>query len=422
MADLGFNNKLLNGEDDENQQAQTGAATETPGQGESAGFVSGGTGGVSTAGTGAGGQGSWTNIQSYLSANKGGTGSEKLVQDKIGTQFGSEKSAIEKSGTDTKTEADKAVGGIKDAAQNGRKWVDDAAKSYDWSGQGSAAYQNGTQKLRDAVGGQYSGPSSYNYQMGGDTTRYGEALGNDQGFSNVMGELYRDASGGQISRGGLDLQAQLDASNTELANTRNNLLSQYAGLSDLRNQTAEKAQGYIDSARTDYGKYQNQLKDSLATYANDRSTSIDRAEDAARRAYHDQTYGAGSLTDKQFTDSLGGGDFDYLRNNKDSRGIDSIGKLQDFFDNAATWGGDAAKNAIFDYADANVGNFDPSEGNLARITREMDEYYDRSRKQFAGTADAEKRQFNTIMDILGLAGRETQGFDAVQRSKSARGK
>lgn len=416
MANL-LNNNLM--QEDEEKEFQTGAGTQT--QGASSGIVSGsgaGNGQPNAGVAGAGGTG-WTNIQSYLNANKGGTGSEKFVQDKVGSQFGTEKSAIQKAGDETKSGAQAQVAGVKDAADNSKKWIDESAKNYNWNGAQSQDYYNSTNKLRGAANGQYAGPTQYNYDIGENTQRYGAALGDNKAFSGLMDSFYKDAAGGQISRGGLDLQQQLDVNNDNLASTRQNLLKDYAGLGTLRDQTATEAGGAIEQARNQYGVEQNRLRDGLANYGTETDTARARAEADASKAYRDATYADGSQNATEFQDSLSDADRNYMGRTASSFGANSIGKMQDFFDGPSTWGSNENRDTVKKHYDSTMG--DMSTDNVSRILKEFDEYYGKSRDQYAATGQPEKQKFNTIMDILGNSARADEKFDVVKRDKNAWG-
>lgn len=403
MADLSGSNALLNDEDKEKQQAGLG---QVGAQSSTAGFVSGGGSSSSSQQAGAGGTGGWTNIQSYLSANKGGTGSEKYLQDKAGGAFQKDQSDLEKSASETKANAQAQVQGVKDAADNSKKWINQAATAYNYDGKQSDPYNELTGKLKTSMNSQYSGPTSYNYTLSGDTDRYGTGLGNEDSYRGIMRDVYKDAAGGQISRGGLDLQEQLDVENEDLANTRQNLLRQYADLGELRDSTTTDVNTALGTARTDYGKAQSKLKDDVLNYGTDRQTATSNAEKAAREAYQNQYYGA-ALPDS-FNGAYGsaGSQLDILRR----QGIDTLGELQDYIDNDSS--------RFFQ----NASSLGPSSAALvSQLFPALDNFHAANRNQFANTADAEKRQFNTIMDILGQSERKDKGFDVVNRSKNSRG-
>lgn len=410
MADLMGNNKLL-GEDDEKQGQTSG--TMTPGA-SSAGFISGAGGSSSQSQqSGPGGTGGWTNIQSYLSANKGGTGSEKLLNEKVGGVLGQEKSNLESTANEAKTQAQSQVQGVKDANQNSKKWISDSANAYSWDGAHGSAYNENTGKIKGALTGQYSGPTNYAYTYGDDATRYGSSLGNEQGFRGVMNDVYKDAAGGQISRGGLDLQQQLDVNNDALAQTRQNLLQQYADLGSQRDSLTTDVNAAIDSARTDYGKEQNALRDNLLNYGNELDTARANAEKKAREDYG-TTYSTRSTADELMPRVESQAD-EWLSRMAGNRGLNTMEQLQNFFDSPM------GQNMLR-VAETDPNSYAAGEAQaVLSVLPQIDQFYSSQRDKYANTADLEKRQWNTIQDILGTGNKAEKGFDAVQRSKNARG-
>lgn len=411
MADLIGNNKLLT-DDEEKQQGQS-SGSETPGA-SSAGFVSGSGGSSSQSQqTGPGGTGGWTNIQSYLSANKGGTGSDKYLNEKVNSAFDADKSNLEKTASEAKSSAQSQVQGLKDANTNSKKWVADAAQGYNWDGTRTSAYDDNTGKLKSAISGQYSGPTNYAYTYGDDTTKYGSSLGDEQGYKGLMNDIYKDAAGGQISRGGLDLQQQLDVNNESLAKTRQDLLQRYADLGTQRDTLTGDVNTAIENARTEYGQQQNALKDNLLNFGNELDTTRANLEKNAKAEYGN-TYDTRSTAD-ELMPRVGDRADSWLGRLSSNRGISSMGQLQNFLDSPL------GQN-LLRVVESDPNSFAPGEADaVLSVLPQLDQFYADQRGKYDNTADFEKRQWNTIQDILGTGNAATKGFDAVQRSKNARG-
>ena len=398
MADVLTNGKLITDEEEKDQGTDASGPVTTPSEtAGTSGLITGGSGGLAN-GARPGGAGSWTNIQSYLSANKGGTGSEKIVQDKVGGQFGTEKQALEKAGADTRSAAETQVKGIKDTADGARNTINEAANAYQWGAETQDDnYSQKTGGLKSALSSKYSGPTSFDYSMSNDAQKYGTALGDDRAFGSLMDDFYRTAAGGQISRGGLDLQRQLDTSNDALAKTRGDLLKEYSGLKSLRDTTATDVGNFLKTAQEDFGKEQTRLRDDLGLYGNENDTATSLLEDTARQGF-DNTY---RLSPTGF--DLGNQFQGYFQNA-------TFEQLQNEVDRILNMGGGAYWR---DNKDQIMG-MGPLEGAVPNFMREaiplLNSYYSREAQKYGDTADTEKRRFNAIMDVLGVNSAKEQGF------------
>lgn len=431
MADLGnYQDKLL--QDDPNEQ-QTQASNVTPTAGTS-GVISGGSNasGVSTAGVGAGGTGGWTNIQAYLGANKGDNGSATALSDKANTQYDNEKNNLNTKASETKTQAQSQANKITDAQNNSKEWVSSAAKAYDYGGQQNDDYNNQTQKLRSALYDQYGGPSSFAYETSADFQRTGSALKDNSAFNNYMNDIYKDKAGGTLTSGQGALQTQLDVNNQNLADARKNLLSRYSGFGDEVNNVVKDTDTAIQSAKSSYGNNQQNLKSYLGNLANDYDSQQAQAEAAARAGYN-QDYttgqsGMGNTWNGLWYDnakSRGASDLGIGGNNLT---WEAIQRERNFADQGAKMGSVSGNNVVDsvkkDYGYLAGNSLDPrvssdpvlnrtfgtAKNNFDRNQSALAQFYADQDAKYSNTADSEKRNWNTIMDILNNSARKNQGF------------
>lgn len=186
-------------------------------------------GGVSQAGVGSGGTGGWTNIQAYLSANPSSPGSANAVREKIGGAFDQEQSKLSTEAQSAKSQAD---------AQTQTKPDLDQAISG-----GSAAEQ-----MKAFLNSQYSGPTQFNYALGGDTQNYGESLGSREGWQGLLNNVYDKTAGGKMTSGQRSLQQQLDVNNPYLASAQTDLSGKYGQLKNLADETVRDTQDYVGGA------------------------------------------------------------------------------------------------------------------------------------------------------------------------------
>lgn len=390
MADLGnYNDKLL--QDEEQQQGAGLTNTANPVAGTS-GVVSGTQGsGVSTAGVGSGGTGGWTNIQAYLNANKSDNGSSNLLSDKAGGQYDKEIGNLNTQAGEAKTQAQSEANKIKDANDNSKTWVNQAANAYSWSGPQSQNYKDSIGKVQGALTGQYQGPNNFAYTQSGDFQKSGAALKDDPSFSNYMNDIYKEKAGGQLTSGQGALQTQLDVNNQGLADARKALLEKYAGFQGLSDAAVADTDAAINKARTDYGNNQEALRFNLQNMANDYDTQIGQAEADARAGYN-----TAYSTDKNtpwLVSQTRNGTGDVTGEQWETRTI------KDLVD---------AKNANQKYWNQHLQTNDP----LFRGYEDaINNFYSTQDSKYANTGDEQERNWNAIMDILGnTANRKEQGF------------
>jgi hypothetical protein len=284
---------FLNSQDDkelENQQAQAqgqGAqASSAPLTNQGGGIVGSG-GNVSTAGVGKGGAGGWTNIQSYLNANKDNHTSSKLLNDTAGGAFDADKQNLANQSASTLGQANAQVAKTLDkpTAQN---YVNQAAGAYNYNGnvQGQA-YNDATGKVKNAYNAQWEGPSSpFAYGLSADTQKYGAGVDPSK-FSSTMDDLYREKSGQRLGGGMLELQRQLDSADTNLADTRTALDQRYKGLiGDVdktvtdTNAGVSSAKGTFDTRKADLSSYLGTQKGADESAVNKRAGDLNKVDKA----------------------------------------------------------------------------------------------------------------------------------------------
>lgn len=428
MADLGYyDDKLM-----QNDQQQPGGGvsnTVTPTAGTS-GVVSGSNNSnVSTAGVGAGGTGGWTNIQSYLSANQGDHGSSQNLQEKVGGQYDKENQNLVTQANDTKTQAQNEANKVNEAKDNSKEWVNQAANAYSWTGNQNEDYKGTVGKLQSALYDPYKGPNNFAYTTSNDFQRANTALKDDPSFGNYMKDIYSEKAGGQLTQGQGALQNQLDVNNQQLADTRKNLLNQYAGFGDKVNAAVTDADSAIQKARQDYGNNQTGLMDYLGNYGDETYTKEQQAEMDARAAYNkDYTTG------KSGQQNVGKLYSDLTNNGKNLAGgwFQVPGDVGT--DANSTWEGLQKENnpVNLQYGNANYDfsslwgrsptpGWYPHDSRVSWVTdplkaqygdnqNVLNKWYGEQDQKYANTGDAEKRQWNVINELLKKDDRMSEGF------------
>lgn len=289
-------------------QSQPGSAPATSAGGGGSAIPSGGASGAGAPASGAGGSssgnsnpggGGWVNIQNYLGANQGNTGSQDILNKQVGGTFGQEQSNLDSQAKDTKAKADAAAGGYQDISADQEKQmmgnvqkrnsVDDFFTD---QSKGIGQFSNSTsgaddQKLKSALNYQYQGPKNFNYNIGNDAKTYGDQMGTDQGFNATMQGLYnKSANGGQMGSGAMALQGQLDSGNQGLQTARQQLLGQYAGLNDNVAKTTADTDAAVKADQSGVLAKQAALKSGLT---NDMNTA-EGAYKASDQSWHDKGF------------------------------------------------------------------------------------------------------------------------------------
>lgn len=252
---------------------------------------------VSTAGVGAGGTGGWTNIQAYLNANQGNTGSADALSSSVGGKFDSEASRISSDADQKKSAAMQAAQtpaglGItkskstadsqtpdqvapptpdqqaitdRDKYQNqaGKPTAVDPSGMYGGSGANYAEYQPQIDASRNYLSSQYSGGNQVAYQPDSSIQEIGGELGDDSKFNALMDSTYAQKAGGQLSSGQLSLQHQLDQESPSVAAARKALASRYGGLQTLAGDKSKEVNDALTSGAQAYSQGQDGYRQTL---------------------------------------------------------------------------------------------------------------------------------------------------------------
>lgn len=281
MAILAQDDKQnVNGQQD--QSAQSGQSS-----GGGVNFAGAG-GGFSTnpsnsAGVGSGGTQGWTNIQSYLTANKDNTGSQDSLKNTVGSEFDKEQKNLDDSSSKAKSDAQSEVDKYKIGQDQASQMITDMGSRYNYSGKQDDTYNGYQNQFQNSLNATYGGPQSYSYGMGQKAQDYGSSLGNDQGFDTMMSGIYNQAAGGALNQGSLDLQHALDRNNQGLQNTRQNLLQQYAGLQGNVTNTVQNTDAAVKQAQRDFSGNQSALRSYLLGQRDTEKGLMDSELDRATR-------------------------------------------------------------------------------------------------------------------------------------------
>ncbi len=400
-------------------------------------------GAVSTAGVGAGGTGGWTNIQAYLDANKGDTGSAQALDKTVTGQLDAEKNAYTQDSSKFLNEAKSKVATNKIDNSKADELLNQATGLYSYgasdnpknrplsygdTGQtrlvkttpGGATppdataqtadpdlkYEDVVGKMKHALTDTYSGPREYNYAIGNQAAEYGANLNDNQGFDGLMKHIYQKAAPGGLSSGQTELQKQLDVNNTGLVDKRKELQGKYSELTAGRDKTVADTTAGLSALQDDYGANQRNLQSYLGKKSNDYDTKVKQAEADARAAYNntytnDQT-GKASVGWDEMT-----GDTDYWRGAIATRqGIDA-------YSNNLTWKQmqNEQSNREYNWKTGRNTLWYGGEPEFDQRLDELNNFYGEQDKKYGNTADQEERSFNALQDFLntGAAKRE-QGF------------
>lgn len=433
------------------EELQQGQGQPQVGQGSNLVDSSGGAG--TSAGQGAGAGQGWTNIQAYLNANKGDTGSSQALTNAVGSQFGKERESFSGDSAKFLDDANKQVKGSIIGNDQADQYIQQAGDMYKYdnknttggkttlgAGEGSQqkvtpgqeyqapTYDNGlsygdiTNKFQNFLGGQYQGPKEYNYNLSTDAQNYGSNLKDNAGFDTLMNDVYSKAAQKPLSSGQFQLQKQFDVNNENLVNARNNLSGQYDQLVADRDKTVGDTTSQLGQLENQYRGAQTGLKDYLGKQSNSYQTQIDKAEADARQSYNNEYKGGSG-----YGNSFSGIGFDPGREGDLSSG--NANTLRDFL-NSRGLGGDSFGHLTWEQLQKEQGIGNSGEGaykflkqpgqtddvrdfrnQFASNTARLNDFYSAQDANYANTADPEERRYNAIQDFLGSnAARKQQGF------------
>jgi hypothetical protein len=271
---------ILPQDDKQLQQGQQNQNQPVDSTGGSAGGSVGGSMGApggTPATFGAGGSNAWTNIQSYLNANQGNTGSAQALSNKAGSSFDQEQNNLSSQSSQAKQQAQAQVDQNNLGQDKASQLVQDAASKYNYNNPQNDQYNQDVSQISGALNAKYTAPTSFNYALGADAQNYGQGMQNDQGFQGVMQNVYNQAGAGPMGSGSLALQNQLDTNNQPLNDARTALMGKYAGLQQNVNQTNADTDAAVKAAQGQFGQNQQELKDYLTGQAKTSQGDIDAA-------------------------------------------------------------------------------------------------------------------------------------------------
>ncbi len=243
MADFIQSNALIDDEDKKKQQDISGGSVDQLNGTGTSGVVSGGPQGDNALPTSGGNSQPWTNIQAYLGANKDNNSSSKLLSDNVGAGLDSEQKRYDKESSDVsnqgKTKADDSTNIVNQFQPN----LDQSA-----NGAGNADYAG---KAKSFLGSEF-GVKPFTFATEGKTADSYNNLKNDNTFYNQQNDMYKKATGGQLSSGQGSLQTKLDTNNENLANMRSNILKKYTGITDDTATNVQKVNTDLNGYQTTY--------------------------------------------------------------------------------------------------------------------------------------------------------------------------
>lgn len=239
------------------------------------------------AGPGAGGSG-WTNIQSYLTANQGNTGSSDTLSKNVGNQFAQDQSNISSQAQDTQNQAQQAGQSNYMAPDTASQLLQQTSSMYGSNpAQQSQQYTDNVNQFRNDLTGSYGGPktNSFNPVLSQNSQNYGQALGNDDQLNAMMGGFYNQAAGQNLTQGQSDLQNLLAVNDPAFQQTRQNLTQQYNQLSPWVQQQQDQTNQAINQAQQQYTGNQQQLSQYLMGQQNTDKSNLDKATQKWNDAY-----------------------------------------------------------------------------------------------------------------------------------------
>lgn len=266
------------------QQGQTAGvdptASKSMGSSGGSGIVS--TGAPSAAPQGTGGSQQWTNIQSYLTANQGQNQQRADgVKQQVQGTFGQEKQQFDQKAQEAKSSAEKATEPVRSINQDKASQLISQASSAD---KGSEGYQQAINPLKQAVSTKIEAPKTFAYGLGAQTQELGQVQ-DQQKFGNVLGMFDKKAQGGRdLSTGQRALQNQLDVQNPFLEQTRQDLATQYKGLTDDIGARSVDTNKQVSDIYSQGQKSQDELKSFLENQASGSMSNLENLSQANNAA------------------------------------------------------------------------------------------------------------------------------------------
>jgi predicted acetyltransferase len=273
MADIISSNALLDDDEKKKQQDLSGGSVDELNGSGTSGVVSGG-GSSNSLPTSGGNTQPWTNIQAYLGANKDNNSSSKLLEDNVGGALDTEQKRFDKESTDITNQG-------KTKAEDSTNIVNQFQPNLDQSA-GGAGNSDYSGKANSFLNSQF-GIQSYTFATDGKAADSYNNLKKDDTFYNQQNDLYKKATGGQLSSGQGALQTQLDTNNENLANMRSGILKKYTGITD-------DVGTNINKVNTDLNGYQNTYdtnRSNFGTTARTNNSSLNTQSNAYQNQIND---------------------------------------------------------------------------------------------------------------------------------------
>lgn len=375
--------------------------------------IAGGSQGAPAAGAGPGGTGAWTNIQSYLNANQGDTGSSQALNRTVGDQFGKERDAFTNGSASYLQGAQDKVNKSKITNEQADQMIGQAGQQYDYGGNQGDQYNQLTSKVRQSLGDKYTGPTDYSYGLSTDTQNYGDELKQGGAFDTLMNHIYSDSSGKPLTPGQFDLQKQLDVSNQGLVNARNDLSSQYDKLVSDREKTVGNTTAALGDLQDQYSKNQTAFHDYLYGQSNAYDAKEAQAEADANAGYNESYK----------TDKTGRANSDFAA----GLSSDPVG----YYQSRNMWGSDLtpeqlqneqnfynSRQGAPNHGSSDYDYIDHAPNELAQWqvlsnafhgnTNALNDFYKQQIDKYKNTGDSEKRGFNVLQDFLNTGASKKQ--------------
>lgn len=267
MAFIAQNDKL---KQEGQAGAEAGQASPMTGGGGGAAFAGGGSGGAQP---GSGGSLGWTNLQSYITANRGATGTADALNKSVGGEISKEKDSLTQSANQAKQKAESEVQRSSLGKDQASQLVQQAG-----SGQSSTAVPQISEAVKD-----YSGPTQFAPGLGGKVQEYGSGLQDDQRFSGLLNAIYGDAAKGNINTGQRALQQQLDTNNDAVRSARQGLQGQFQDLTNTHQQTVQDTDSALKSAASTVGSNVKGLRDHLGGLKDSERAQMDKELEEERK-------------------------------------------------------------------------------------------------------------------------------------------